>query len=173
MTDEERIREKYETLACELNERTRRLWAAVEATDLGRGGLALVARATGLARQAIARGQQGLLERGPRPIEGAAPLPIREEGGGRKKETEIDPTLWSDLEGLVEPLTRGDPESPLRWTCKSTRQLATSLRDMGHNASHTMVGDRLREHGYSLQGNEKTIEGGDHPDRNAQFEHIN
>lgn len=175
MENEERIRRKFQALAGVFNERTRRLWAAVEAEDLGRGGISIVARATGIHRETIAAGLRELLGGGEddAPLEEGEGDRIRAAGGGRKKATEKDPGLKADLERLVEPLTRGDPESPLRWTCKSTRRLAEELRAMGHKASHTMVGDLLGELGYSLQANSKTIEGGDHPDRNDQFEHIN
>ena len=109
------------------------------------------------------RGGQELLE----------PSRIRRPGGGRKKTTQNDPTLWVDLDGLVEPVTRGDPDSPLRWTCKSLRVLARQLQTMGHSVSYPVVGELLREAGYSLQANQKTKEGARHPDRKAQFEYIN
>ena len=98
---------------------------------------------------------------------------IRQPGGGRKRTREKDPTLLRDLERLVEPTTRGDPESPLRWTCKSVRQLAGELQRQGHRVSHQLVSELLQEQGYSLQAHRKTIEGASHPDRNAQFEYIN
>ena len=151
-----------------LDERTRRLMAANEARALGHGGISEVSRACGLSRKAIANGI--------REIEaGTAPPPgrIRQPGAGRKKITAHDPGLMGALERLIEPETRGDPESPLRWTCKSTRTLAAQLTRQKHPISHMKVAQLLHEQGYSLQGNRKTEEGGDHPDRDAQFRHIN
>ena len=151
-----------------LDERTRRLMAANEARALGRGGISEVSRACGLSRKAIAKGM--------REIEaGTAPPPgrVRQPGAGRKKITAQDPGLMPALECLIEPETRGDPESPLRWTCKSTRTLAAQLARHKHPISHMKVAQLLRARGYSLQGNRKTEEGGDHPDRDAQFRHIN
>jgi len=171
MDVEEGIRRKFQALRSRFDERTRRLWAAAEAEDLGRGGPAVVARATGMSLQTIAAGRRELAGE----VDGGAgdDLPrVREPGGGRKRATDLDPTLKADLERLVEPVTRGDPETPLRWTCKSLRRLAAELNDQGHKTSHRMVGELLREAGYSLQANSKTLEGGDHPDRNAQFGHI-
>lgn len=172
MGTEDEVRAKYEALRGCLNERARRLWAATEARAMGRGGVSAVSRATGLSRDTISA---GLTE-----LEGGSPSGedpdsgrIRKEGGGRKKAADVDPTLLSDLEGLLEPVTRGDPVSPLRWTAKSTRLLAAELKKAGHKASHDLVSDLLRHLGYSLQANSKTLEGGDHPDRNAQFEYIN
>ncbi len=165
------IRRKFQALVSRLDERARRLWAAAEAEELGRGGPAIVARATGMSLQTIAVGRRELAGQ----VNGDAgneDLGVRKPGGGRKKTTALDPTLKADLEQLVEPETRGDPESPLRWTCKSLRILAGELNDMGHKTSHRMVGALLREAGYSLQANSKTLEGGDHPDRDAQFRHI-
>src|SRR6516165_5586495 len=162
------IKARFEMLAPFLNERTRRLAAAAEATAIGRGGIARVSRATGVSRRAIASGMDQL--RVPDDLDAGR---IRRPGGGRKRAVEIDTTLRADLERLIDPVTRGDPESPLRWTCKSIRKLADELRRMGHTASHRIVAELLHEAGYSLQANRKTIEGKGHPDRNAQFEHIN
>jgi hypothetical protein len=151
-----------------LDERTRRLMAANEARALGRGGISEVSRACGLSRKAIAKGM--------REIEaGTAPPPgrVRQPGAGRKKITAQDPGLMPALERLIEPETRGDPESPLRWICKSTRALAAQLARHKHPISHMKVAQLLGARGYSLQGNRKTEEGGDHPDRDAQFRHIN
>jgi hypothetical protein len=151
-----------------LDERTRRLVAANEARALGHGGISEVSRACGLSRKAIAKGMQEIES-------GTAPPPgrVRQPGAGRKKITAHDPGLMPALERLIEPETRGDPESPLRWTCKSTRTLAAQLTRHKHPISHMKVAQLLHEQGYSLQGNRKTEEGGDHPDRDAQFRHIN
>jgi transposase len=141
----------------------------VESLSLGWGGIAAVAAATGLSPKTIRLGRRELEATG-----GAeSPRRIRRAGGGRKKLTEQDAQLLPALEALVEPATRGDPESPLRWTCKSTRQLAGELKRQKHRVSHTKVAQLLRQAGYSLQANRKTREGTAHPDRNAQFEHIN
>jgi hypothetical protein len=168
MVDDPEVRARFVLLAPFLNERTRRLAAAAEAAAIGRGGMARAARATGVSRRAIA---SGLVElRVPDDlIDGR----IRRPGGGRKRTVETDATLRADLERLIDPATRGDPESPLRWTCKSIRKLDDELRRMGHSTSHRMVAELLHEAGYNLQANRKTIEGKGHPDRNAQFEHIN
>jgi hypothetical protein len=155
-------------LAPFLNERTRRLAVAAEAAAIGRGGIARVSRATGVSRRAIAAGLDQL--KAPDALDAGR---IRRPGGGRKRAVETDTTLRADLERLIDPVTRGDPESPLRWTCKSIRKLSEELRRMGHTASHRIVAELLHETGYSLQANRKTIEGKGHPDRNAQFEHIN
>jgi hypothetical protein len=168
METEDMIRKKYRTLSPAMNERGRRLWAATEAMALGRGGIALVMRATGLAFNTVYRGM-GELER-------KEFLPrdrVRRPGGGRKKATVLNPGLSRALDRLVEPLSRGDPESPLRWTLKSTRRLAGELKEQGYSVSHTLVAWLLSEQGYSLQANRKTKEGAGHPDRNAQFDHIN
>jgi Rhodopirellula transposase DDE domain len=151
-----------------LDERQRRLMAGAGARTLGRGGIAAVARATGLSRATIRKGAIEL-ERGPV----AAEDRVRRPGGGRKRATERDPGLVAALEALVDPHTRGDPESPLRWTCKSTRQLADALTAAGHATSHVRAGELLRSLGYSLQANAKTREGKQHPDRDAQFRYIN
>jgi len=168
MEIEEKIRIKYESLGPMLNEKTRRIWAATEARSLGYGGTSLVSRATGISRRAILVGSREV-ERGDVPEPGR----IRRAGGGRKANTEHQPGLQETLESLVDPLTRGDPESPLRWTIKSTRTLAQELGKQGYQAGSTLVGSLLTEMGYSLQGNRKTLEGKQHPDRNAQFEYIN
>ncbi len=167
------IRQKYEALAPLLTEPARRRWAACEAVALGRGGISLVARATGLSRPMIRRGiaeLTALPDRAAPTEEGESRQ--RRPGAGRHRLTATDPTLLRDLEALVEPTTRGDPMSPLRWTCKSTRQLAEALASQGHGVSHQTVARLLAALGYSLQANRKTEEGQDHPDRNAQFEHI-
>ncbi len=162
------IRGKFRSLASRLDEHTRRIWAATEASAQGYGGISLVARATNISRRAILVGL--------REIETGDILPVgrvRRPGGGRKSGVEHQPDLPERLEGLVEPLTRGDPESPLRWTCKSTRRLSLELAKLGCSASSRLVGALLHGMGYSLQGNRKTVEGKQHPDRNAQFEYIN
>lgn len=168
----ERIREKYRALAPIMDERMRRQWAAIEASDLGWGGVAVVAQATGLARNTIKAGMREVDHRVAHPedpVEGR----IRRRGGGRKRLTETDPQLIEALEALVDPATRGDPESPLRWTCKSTAKLAEELARQNHPVTDRTVAMMLKEVGYSLQANRKTREGNQHPDRNAQFEHIN
>jgi hypothetical protein len=168
MAAEGAIREKYRALASRLDEHTRRIWAATEARVFGYGGISLVSRATGISRRAILAGI--------RELKAGDILPggrVRRRGGGRKSGVHHQPDLPEKLEGLVEPLTRGDPESPLRWTCKSTRRLSRELAKIGYSASSRLVGVLLRGMGYSLQGNRKTVEGKQHPDRNAQFEHIN
>jgi transposase len=166
--DELAIGERFRALAGELNERQRRLWAAAEARSHGRGGIAATARATGMHVETIRLGIREL-ESG----ETLAPGRVRRRGGGRKPLTEKDPTLLSDLERLVDDDSRGDPERPLRWTAKSVRQLAAALRELGHEVHFASVAKLLRQLGYSLQVNVKTREGSQHPDRDAQFEHIN
>ncbi len=166
--DVETVRLKYVALEPELTERSRRLWAATEARALGHGGIALVERATGVSRSTISRGIREL-ESG----EVLGPERTRRRGGGRKRATEKDPTLLPDLESLVEPTASGDPDSPLRWTSKSVRNLADELTTMGHEVSHKLVADLLHELRYSLQANRKTREGSQHPDRDAQFGYIN
>jgi len=162
------IRQKYRMLRHSLNERSRRLWAASEARALGHGGASLVVRATGISRSTIVRGMKEADAGG-----GAGEGRIRRPGGGRKSATAIDPKLRAALEHLVEPVSRGDPESPLRWTCKSTRRLAQELVAGGHDASDWLVRQLLHDLDYSLQSNRKTKEGARHPDRDAQFRHIN
>ena len=169
------IAAKFKALRGVLDERSRRLWAASEARAWGYGGVSAVARATGLARATIAAGlgelpQGAKVSGGGEP--GAGPLRIRRAGGGRKRATVHDPGLVRALEKLVEPATRGDPMSPLRWTCKSVRVLARELTRAGHPVSHQTVRLLLQAADYSLQANRKTREGKQHPDRNAQFEHI-
>jgi Rhodopirellula transposase DDE domain len=158
---------KFRTIWPHLDERTRRLTAASEAKSLGRGGVSLVSRACGLSRKAI--------HKGIREIEAGITWSgrIRRPGGGRKPITQSDPQLVHRLEAMIDETTRGDPESPLRWTCKSTRALAAALTRRQHPVSHTKVAQILNHLGYSLQGNRKTEEGEDHPDRDAQFGHIN
>jgi Rhodopirellula transposase DDE domain len=168
VTDESAIGEKFRVLAGELNERQRRLWAASEARAVGRGGVAATARATGISVPTIRKGMAEL-EAGER----LEPGRVRRRGGGRKPLTEVDRSLVNDLERLVDADSRGDPESLLRWTSKSVRHLAEGLRELGHQAHFTTVAQLLRGLGYSLQANVKTREGRQHPDRDAQFRHIN
>lgn len=168
MKEEEAIKRRFELVAGELNERTRRLLAASEALVIGRGGISAVSRATGLSRKAIGQGIKELQDE-----ERAKDTRIRRKGGGRKTTVSKDRGLQEDLERLVEPVTRGDPESPLRWTSKSVRTLAQELTKLGHQVSHQLVSEMLHTLGYSLQAHRKTHEGGAHEDRDAQFEHIN
>ena len=168
MIDETAIRARYGAVAPLLDERARRLLAGAEALAIGRGGASAVARATGLARTTV---QRGLAD-----VAAGASLGrgrIRRAGAGRPRLLERDPSLRADLEALIEPTSRGDPESPLRWTTKSVRNLAAELRRQGHALSHQSVAELLHELGYSLQANRKTLEGTHHPDRNAQFSHLN
>lgn len=165
---EDQIRARFEMLTPALNERSRRRFAATEAKLLGRGGVPVVVRATGLSRSTVQRGLREL-----EVPDSQSAQRVRRPGGGRKRATVVDPTLATDLELLVEPETRGDPESPLRWTCKSVRVLARELEKKGHTISPPVVAALLHELGYSLQANQKTREGASHPDRNAQFEFIN
>jgi hypothetical protein len=164
--DVEPIRERFLTVAPFLDERGRRLVAAAEAFAAGYGGIAAVAMATGMAPSTIGRGLKELAQDEPSER-------VRRPGAGRKPAICKDPTLLADLEALVEPTTRGDPESPLRWTCKSVRRLAQALQAQGHEVSRTLVGELLNAAGYSLQANRKTKEGDSHPDRDAQFARIN
>jgi len=151
-----------------LDERTRRLFAAAESEAIGRGGISAVSAAIGMSRRVVREGKRDLRARVTPPTGR-----LRQPGGGRKKMVVEDPSLLVDLERLVEPLTRGDPESPLRWTCKSVRKLAEELQREGHQTSYRLVARLLHGLGYSLQANRKTREGSSHPDRNAQFEHLN
>jgi len=167
----ERVRRKFAALRPFLDERARRVWAAAEAASLGRGGVTQVARATGLARSTIYEGQRELRDL---PPEEPTPAPrLRRPGGGRKELTTQAPGLIDALEALVDPLARGDPESPLRWTTKSTRKLAAALREQGYRLSHVKVAALLKERRYSLQAPRKVEEGKNHPDRDAQFCWIN
>ena len=150
----------------------RRLFAANEAKVFGHGGITLAQKATGVARNSIKQGLKELSSKDKGLLSSPATR-IRKVGGGRKASVKKDENLRVALENLVEPTTLGDPESPLRWTCKSLRQLESELRSQGFSVSHTSVGNLLKEMGYSLQGNQKTLEGSKHPDRNAQFEFIN
>jgi hypothetical protein len=169
----EAVRTKFELLRPLMTERLRRQWAASEAQSLGRGGTSTVAEATGLSRTTIWAGMKELQRRADQPHQDVHPERVRQLGAGRPFLEESDATLVQDLEALVEPATRGDPQSPLRWTCKSTRKLAEELRRRGHAVSHQTVAALLHELDYSLQADRKTREGSSHPDRNAQFEHIN
>jgi transposase len=174
MSNLETIATKYALLYPVLDERLCRLWAASEAVALGHGGLTCVASATGLSRKRIARGIRELETLAQAPtVEKPRSQRLRRPGGGRKSAAERDPTLLSDLESLVEPVTRGDPQSPLRWTCKSLQKLAAELRRLGHQVSHETVRQLLHGLEYRLQATRKTREGSAHPDRNAQFEQIN
>ena len=163
------IKRRFTLLEKHLDERLRRCVAAAEADALGSGGISIVSRATGVSRRAIRRGAEELREAA---RAGSDERRIRKPGGGRKKAVDKDPALLADLERLVEPTTRGDPETPLRWTCRSVRQLAEELQRQGHKVSYWLVAELLHDLGYSLQANRKTIEGSSHPDRNDQFEHI-
>jgi transposase len=165
------IREKFGALAPVMDERTRRLWAATEAKALGHGGPTLVARATGISRSTLHLGLRELEHEASQPL--ALGQGVRRPGGGRKALTEREPTLVTALEALVEPTSRGDPQCPLRWTCKSVRQLAAELRQQGHTVGRQTVAHLLAALGYSLQANRKTKEGTSHPDRNAQFAYLN
>jgi transposase len=174
MDIESAVRERYKNLEWALDERLRRLYAAAEAKVIGHGGITLVQKATGVARGSIKQGlKELLLPSQQTPSGDGSNQRIRRIGGGRKASVKDNAKLLAALESLVEPVTRGDPESPLRWTCKSLRQLESELRSQGYAVSHTSIGGLLKKLGYSLQGNRKTLEGGDHPDRNAQFEFIN
>lgn len=169
---EQPIREKYNSLRHVFNERSRRLWAAAEARSLPYGGITIVASVTGMSRTTIITGIAELND-SDQTLPATGKDRARRPGGGRKSLIENDTTLLHDLELLVEPLTRGDPESPLRWTCKSTRKLADELNTVHHRIGDRKVAQMLGSLGYSLQGNAKTREGTSHPDRNAQFEFIN
>jgi hypothetical protein len=167
MIDHEQIRERFRVIAPHLDERARRLLAATEARAAGYGGIAAVSQATGVAPSTIARGLQDLAAESP-----LAPGQVRRAGGGRKSLIDNDPTLRVDLLTLVEPDARADPMSPLRWTCKSLRRLAEELAERGHQVSRSVIGAMLKAEKFSLQGNRKTREGSEHPDRDAQFDHI-
>jgi len=166
-TPSELLRRKFRAIWPHLDERTRRIMAATEAVSLGFGGVSMVSRACGLSRKAIHKGIHELEEG--EPLLGR----MRRPGAGRKSITQSDPELVQTLEGLIEEQTRGDPESALRWICKSTRAIAQELGEQNHPISHVKVAQILHDLDYSLQSNRKTEEGADHPDRNAQFRHIN
>lgn len=169
METEKSVREKWRLLKATMNERARRLWAGAEAAAIGRGGVVAVARATGMAISTVRKGRDEV-RAGARPDD---VINVRRSTGKRPYEV-AHPEVWPALEKLVDPLTRGDPESPLRWTCKSTHVLAAELFvQQGIRISDKTVAKLLREHGYSLQAPNKSVEGAQHPDRNAQFEHIN
>jgi len=178
MTTDSPIGQRWKVMQSALNERQRRLLVAVEAQVLGRGGVSAVSLATGVSRSTIKAGLDELELMAVQPNQAASytftpTSRTRRVGGGRKKLIAADETLLSDLLALVEPTTRGDPESPLRWTCKSLRNLAEELKAQGHTVSHVVVGQLLKDQDYSLQANAKVLEGNQSPDRNAQFEHIN
>jgi hypothetical protein len=163
------LRRKYRGLRSVLTERSRRLWAASEAAAVGHGGIGLVEQATGISRSTISRGMRELTTKG-------TTLPVertRRPGGGRKRMVDTDDRLAADLDALVEPTTSGDPDSPLRWTSKSVRRLATELQAMGHTVSYRLVAQLLNAADYCLQANRKTREGPQHPDRDAQFQYLN
>lgn len=168
MIDEAVIARRFADVGPEFNERQRRLWAAAEARALGYGGVAAVSRATGISEDTIGRGKKELAA-GARLEAGR----VRREGAGRPRLTVVDPTLLEDLERLVDPDTRGDPESPLRWSSKSLGKLAVALGQAGHQISDWSTGKLLRSLGFRLHANRKTREGAGHPDRDAQFIHIN
>ena len=166
------IKSRYRSLGPLMDERLRRQWAATEAQAYGRGGMSAVSSATGMSRNTIRKGLAELAVRKKKP-KAAVDIRLRKKGGGRKRLTETDPGLLGALEQLVEPTSRGDPMSPLRWICKSTANLAEALTRQGHPVGAWTVGNLLKDDGYSLQGNRKTKGGSSHPDRNAQFEYIN
>lgn len=162
------VKSKYERIMLHLDERSKRIWCANEAISIGWGGVSAVAKATGISRTTIIAGIKEITGKKENPDNR-----IRRTGGGRKKKSETNRQLVTDLDRLIEPITRGDPESPLRWVCKSTRNLASELKNQGHDVSHSLVARILGELDYSLQSNKKTIEGTeDHPDRDEQFHFI-
>lgn len=163
-----KIKLRFDAISPFLDEKQRRLFAAAEALSYGEGGITNVAQILGMSRSTVSKGIKEL--QGSDAIDTGR---IRSPGGGRKRTVDTDPTLKSDLEKLIDPTTRGEPQSPLKWTFKSTRTLSDELNQIGHYTSHKMVAELLKEMGYSLQANRKTREGGSHPDRNAQFEQIN
>jgi len=168
MTDVDAIAKRYRLLSPAMDERMRRLWAGAECSVLGFGGITALSKATGLSRNTIARGIREL-----KTIEHLDFSHVRHGGGGRKKAVDHAPEIEKELLKLVESTTGGGPESPLLWTCKSLRKLALELKERGYKISHRVVGEILKDLGYSLQGNKKTLAGSDHPDRDAQFRHIN
>jgi len=173
VVNHEDVQRRFSSLSAFLDERMRRLVAAAESEVIGYGGISAVARATGVSRRAITEGMKEL--RQPKVSRESVPAQSRigRKGAGRKRTVDKDPALREDLDRLVDPTTRGDPESPLRWTCKSVRTLAEELRREGHAVSYQTVAELLHEMDYSLQANQKTLEGSRHADRNPQFEYIN
>ena len=169
----EQIKAKFDALKRIMNERQRRLWAATEARALGHGGISRVVEATGLSAVTIRAGLRELRQTPSKEVEVGSVARLRREGGGRKRLQAHDPSLVQALEGLVEPITRGDPQSPLRWTCNSTAKLAEALQAQGHGISPRTVNTLLHRLGYSLQAPRKIREGGTHPDRDGQFRYIN
>jgi Rhodopirellula transposase DDE domain len=165
---ERAVRKRYKEMAPVLDEQSRRRFAALEAQALGRGGVSLMAKITGLARRTIYRGIDDIRNK-----HSAGPGRVRKIGAGRKKKVSEDPTLLADLKRLVEPTTRGDPMRVLLWTSRSMRKLTKELVRMGHTVSHTVVGNLLHDMNYSLLANSKTLDGANHVDRDAQFEYIN
>ena len=170
MIDDSAIRLRFKSLDPVLDERGRRRFAAAEALAAGYGGILAVSRATGIARSTI---QRGLAELSDEAGLAVSPERVRRAGGGRKSLSAMDTTLLNDLQSLVDPVTRGDPMAPLLWSAKSLRRLAAELQALGHRIGHNVVAKLLREQGYSLQANRKTLEGASHPDRDAQFNYIN
>lgn len=170
---EAEIRERYRRINGSLTERSKRLFAASEALAFGYGGVSAVSRATGMSTATVRQGIQESQAIASGTLEPLAKERSRRPGGGRKRATDKDPTLWSDLKELVEAATRGDPESPLWWTARSLRNLAEALKARGHRVEKNAIARLLKQLGYSLQGNKKRLEGAQHPDRNAQFEHLN
>ena len=167
----EALKKKIKKLLPHLNEYQKRIFLAGEAEALGRGGNTIISKLSSVSRPTIIQGRKDLAAN--KPQTDSPLIRTRSVGGGRKKLTDKDPALLADLESLVEPLTRGEPDSPLRWTCKSTRTLSEELKKKGYNISHTVISELLSELGYSLQSNAKRIEGNQHPDRNAQFNYLN
>jgi len=173
LVSDNEIQRRFRSLCPFLDERMRRLVAAAESEAIGYGGVSAVSRATGVSRRAITEGIRELKQRKKVRKPNVVPTRIRREGAGRKRSEEKDPGLLEDLDRLVDPVTRGDPESPLRWTCKSVRRLAEELQRKGHAVSYQTVAELLHALDYSLQANQKTLEGSQHADRDEQFEHIN
>lgn len=168
----EKVRRKYKQLSPYLDERTLRIWSAVEAESLGRGGITRISQATSLSRTTIYKGIAELSKKRRPKKAKEEHKRIRKPGGGRTKLKDKEPGLLQDLDSILEPVTRGDPESPLRWTCKSTIKIAEELRAQGYQVSQRTVCDLLYDLGYSLQSNRKIREGSQHPDRNDQFLYI-
>src|SRR5437660_9101659 len=166
--DQESLARRYGAIRPHLTERQRRLWLGNEARELGSGGARIVFEATGVAIDTILRGREELDD--PQPLQVGR---SRGPGGGRKRAEVLDPQLATDLDALVEPETRGDPMNPLRWTTKSLAHLVGELTEHGHQCTENVVARMLHEAGYSLQGNAKTVEGKQHPDRDAQFVYLN